>query len=63
MFTSIDKAIVAFIGALVYLITEFTNLSAEIISPEIIQSAAAIITALLVYFVPNKAPKTKAKNK
>jgi len=63
MFTSIDKAIVAFLGALVFLLSEFTSLAPDFISKEILQSAASILTAVLVLLVPNKQkpqPKDQA---
>jgi hypothetical protein len=55
MFTSIDKAILALLGAIVFLVSEYTALEPGFISQELLQSAAAIITAVLVYAVPNKA--------
>ena len=54
MFTSIDKAIVAFIGAIVFFIAEFTALDQGFIGSDLIQSVSAVITAILVYIVPNK---------
>ncbi|MEM6780226.1 MAG: hypothetical protein AAF569_00010 [Pseudomonadota bacterium] len=54
MFTSIDKAIIAILGAIVFLVSEYTDLEPDFISQDIIQSAAAIVTAALVYLVPNK---------
>ncbi len=54
MFTTIDKAIVALLGAVVFLVSEYTDLEADFVSQDLLQSAAAIITALLVYIVPNK---------
>lgn len=57
MFTSIDKAIVAFLGAILFFITEFTELEASFVSEELLQSAGAVLTAILVYLVPDK-PKS-----
>ena len=57
MFTSIDKAIIAFLGSIVFFISEYTNLEPDFISDELIQSIAAILTTLLVYLVPNKEKK------
>ena len=54
MFTSIDKAIVAFLGSLVFLVSEFTGLEAGFISQELLQSAASILTAVLVLIIPDK---------
>lgn len=59
MFTSIDKAIVALLGAFIFLVSEYTDLEPDFISQEILQSAAAIITAVLVYLIPNKKPKSE----
>ena len=60
MFTSLDKAIVALLGAIVFLVSEFTTLEPDFLSEELLQSAAAIVTALLVYIIPNKAPSVPA---
>ncbi|MEC7028234.1 MAG: hypothetical protein VXW91_01070 [Pseudomonadota bacterium] len=60
MFTSIDKAIVALLGAIVFLVAEFTDLEQNFISQEVLQSVAAVVTAILVYIVPNKVKKTDA---
>ena len=55
MFTSIDKAIIAALGAILFFITEYTNIEPDFITEDLIQSIAAVITAALVYFVPNKS--------
>lgn len=60
MFTSIDKAIVALLGAIVFLIAEYTDLEQDFIAQEVLQSIAALVTAALVYIVPNKVKKTDA---
>lgn len=57
MFTSIDKAIVAFLGSLVFLVSEFTNLAPDFISQELLQSVASILTAVLVLLIPDKKKK------
>lgn len=55
MFTSIDKAIVAVLGAIVFFVAEYTDLEPGFISQDLLQSVAAVLTAILVYAVPNKA--------
>lgn len=55
MFTSVDKAIVAVIGAIVFFVSEYTDLEPDFITQELIQSVSAVLTAVLVYLVPNKA--------
>lgn len=57
MFTSADKAIVAVLGAIVFFITEYTNLEPAFISEELIQSIGAVLTAILVYAIPDKKNK------
>lgn len=54
MFTSIDKAIVAFLGSAVFLVSEFTDFEPDFISQEMLQSAASILTAVLVLLVPDR---------
>lgn len=55
MFTSIDKAIIAVLGAIVFFVSEYTDLEPGFVSEELIQSVSAVLTAALVYLVPNKA--------
>ena len=54
MFTSINKAIVALIGAVVFLVSEFTALEPDFISEEMLQSVSSILTAILVYLIPDR---------
>jgi hypothetical protein len=54
MFTTIDKAIIAFMGSLVFLVSEFTKLGPDFISQDMIQTVASILTPILIYFVPEK---------
>ncbi len=62
MFTSFDKAIVAFLGAIVFFASTFTGLSLDFISQEILQALAAVLTPILVYFVPNRPKKVTDEN-
>ena len=54
MFTSYDKAIIAVIGGVIYLLNGFGIFSFNV-SPEIVTALAGILTPLLTYFVPNKS--------
>lgn len=54
MITTFDKAIVALLGALVTIAATF-GLKVEWATPEVINSVGGVLTALLVYLVPNKA--------
>ena len=53
MFTQMDKALAALLGALVYLLGQF-GVSFLWLTPELIQNVAVFMTPLLVYMVPNK---------
>ncbi len=53
--TSFDKAIVALLGALVTIAAQF-GLPVGWATPEIITTVGGVLTALLVYLVPNKKP-------
>ncbi len=55
MFTTVDKAIVAVIGAVVFFVSEYTDIEPDFVTEELIQSVSAVLTAILVYIVPNKA--------
>lgn len=57
MFTSVDKALVAMLGAIVFFISEYTDLEPDFISEELLQSVSAVLTAALVYVVPDKGKK------
>lgn len=54
MITSFDKAIVALLGALLSIAAAF-GLKVDWATPEVITSIGGVLTALLVYVVPNKA--------
>lgn len=55
MFTSMDKALVALIGALVYLASNFFGADFAWLTPDAIQNAVTIATPILVWLIPNKA--------
>jgi len=57
MFTTIDKAIVALIGAIVYFLAEFTPLDPGFLNEETVKNIAAVITPVLVWLIPNKEKK------
>ena len=54
MFTSIDKALVALAGAIVYLASALFGVSWAWLTPDLIQNAVTFVTPLLVWLVPNK---------
>lgn len=54
MITTFDKAIVALLGALLSIAAAF-GLKVDWATPEVISSVGGVITALLVYLVPNRA--------
>ena len=56
MFTSIDKALVALIGAVVYLASSLFGISFSWLTPELIQDGVTFITPVLVWLIPNKRP-------
>ena len=51
--TAYNKAIVAFLGAAVTLAAAF-GVSVDWATPELISGVGGLITAVLVYLVPNK---------
>lgn len=53
MFTSIDKALVAAIGAAVYFLAQF-GITIPWLTPEIIENIAVGLTPILVWLIPNK---------
>jgi len=54
MFTTIDKAIAALITPVLSLLALYGLLPEALTTPEIIGAFTALITSLVVYFVPNK---------
>lgn len=57
MFTTIDKAIAAILGGLVYMLSYLGIIPADAVSPETVGAWAAVITPILVYLIPNKEPE------
>lgn len=53
MFSSMDKAIAAIIGAALTLAAQF-GLNVEWATPELITTIGGVVTALLVYVIPNR---------
>jgi hypothetical protein len=53
MFTSIDKAIVALVMAVIYFLNTYLNTGITI-SPEAVNALVLAILPFLVYFIPNK---------
>lgn len=49
-----NKAVVAILGGIVTLVAAFTNIEPTAIEG-LVEPVAAIVTAALVYFVPNKS--------
>lgn len=54
MFTSIDKALVALLGAIVYLASALFGVELSWLTADMIQNAVTFATPLLVWLVPNK---------
>jgi hypothetical protein len=59
MFTSMDKALGALVMAILSIITIWTGwgLDLSLIADERLASALAILTPIVVYFVPNRIRK------
>jgi hypothetical protein len=56
MFTSIDKALVAMIMGLLFIIQTYTGFSTGWISADAVATIVGLITPVLVWAVPNKSP-------
>jgi hypothetical protein len=54
MFTTIDKALVAVIMGIIFLVQHFTGFSLSWISAETITTIVALLNPVLVWLVPNK---------
>lgn len=54
MFTSIDKALVALIMGLLFIIQTYTGFSLSWISPETVSTIVGLLTPVLVWAIPNK---------
>jgi hypothetical protein len=55
MITSIDKALVALIMGLLFIIQTYTGFSTAWISAETVATIVGLITPVLVWAIPNKA--------
>jgi hypothetical protein len=56
MFTSIDKALVALVMGLLFIIQQFTGMSLSWISQETVTTVIGLLTPVLVWAIPNKTP-------
>lgn len=54
MFTSVDKAFAALIGAIVFIAQTYFQIDFSWLSAETIEKIVPFLTTILVYFVPNK---------
>lgn len=54
MFTAIDKALVALIGAIVYLASALFGINLGWLTADMIQNAVTFLTPVLVWLIPNK---------
>lgn len=54
MFTAIDKALVAVVMGVLYLLNTFTGLSLPFLDVATVTSVIVFLTPVLVYFFPNK---------
>lgn len=54
MFTSIDKALVALIMGLLFIIQTYTGFSLSWISQETVATIVGLLTPVLVWAIPNK---------
>lgn len=57
MFTSIDKALVALIMGVLFIIQTYTGFSTAWISAETVATLVGLITPVLVWAIPNKTVK------
>lgn len=55
MFTSIDKALVALIMGVLFIVQTYTGFSLSWISAETVSTIVGLITPVLVWAIPNKA--------
>lgn len=54
MFTSIDKALVALIMGLLFVVQTYTGFSTSWISQETVATLVGLLTPVLVWAIPNK---------
>ena len=55
MFTSIDKALVAMVMGLLFILQTYTGLSVAWLTPDTVATIIGLITPVLVWAIPNKA--------
>ena len=55
MFTSIDKALVAMVMGLLFIIQTYTGFSLAWLTPDTVATIIGLITPVLVWAIPNKA--------
>ena len=60
MFTSYDKAIVALVGAVLFLVQWYFEVKTDFITEDQLATVIAAITPALVWLVPNKKPEVVA---
>lgn len=58
MFTSVDKALIALIMAVIYLIHNFTGFTVPFLDQATVTTIIGLLMPILVYVIPNK-PTTK----
>ena len=56
MFTTIDKALVAMVMGLLFILNTYFGLNVSWISQETVATIIGLITPVLVWAIPNKAP-------
>lgn len=57
MFTSLDKALVAMVMGLLFILQTYTGLSTSWISQETVATIIGLVTPVLVWAIPNKTVK------
>lgn len=56
MWSSVDKALVALVMSVVFLLNYFLGISLGWLTQDTVAAVVAALTPLLVYLVPNKKP-------
>jgi hypothetical protein len=54
MFTSIDKALVALVMGLLFIVQQFAGINLSWISQETVTTVIGLLTPVLVWAIPNK---------
>lgn len=57
MFTSIDKALVAMIMGVLFILQTFFGVSIAFLTPDAVATIVGLLTPVLVWAIPNKAAK------